>query len=453
MFESVTSYNQFVSDIKKNHNTLILYAVPFDEDVHPCATNVSAVFIKDVETKETHCISFGHTDIPTIIDKITFVNDFNDLMWNRKWVFDKKSFIQMLPVKDLFDFNLHKHLWEGYTLDKTKYETPAHRFIYRSKAGQSHLNNAVPLLKHKEMFDALCHEIMETTALGANVDEGFRKENEIVIETLAELESNGICVDPQLFNGYFDAQIHSGNLVYSQYNIYTATGRPSNHFNNVNYAALNKDNGVRRCFVSRYGKDGKIAVIDYSAFHPRIISYLINFPIDINTDIYKYLGNMFFKRQITEYDMDEIKKITFRQLYGGVEEKYEHIKYFANLKEFINKNWSDFEKNKHVLTPMFKRQITDRHVADPNPSKLFNYILQATETEVAIPVVKAVNEYLKGKKTKAVLYTYDSLMLDFHKDDGVKVLDEIMKIMKMGERFPIKVEIGDSYDSINQIYP
>jgi hypothetical protein len=196
-----------------------------------------------------------------------------------------------------------------------------------------------------------------------------------------------------------------------------------------------------------------MVLIDYSAFHPRIISNIVNFPLDINEDIYKYLGEMYFHRKVTEYDMEEIKSITMRQLYGGVDEKYENIKYFGSLKEFINNNWELFKKNGYVLTPIFKRKITNQHLKDANPSKLFNYILQATETEIALSAVQIVNKYLKDKKTKAVLYTYDSLLFDFHKDDGSKVLGDIMNIMMMNNRFPIKVYKGESYDSVIQIYP
>jgi hypothetical protein len=142
-----------------------------------------------------------------------------------------------------------------------------------------------------------------------------------------------------------------------------------------------------------------------------------------------------------------------RQLYGGVEEKYENIKYFSNLKEFKNWNWQFFKENGYVLTPTFRRKITDQHLKDANPEKLFNYILQATETEVALSAVHWVNKYLRDKKTKAVLYTYDSLLFDFHKSDGPKVLTDIMNIMMMGKRFPIKVYKGESYDSVIQIYP
>jgi hypothetical protein len=242
-------------------------------------------------------------------------------------------------------------------------------------------------------------------------------------------------------------------LVYSQYNVYTSTGRPSNHFDGVNYAALNKDNGVRKCFVSRHGEDGMMVLVDYSAFHPRLICNLVNFPMGVDDDIYKYLGEMYFKRPVTEYDMEEIKSITMRQLYGGVEEKYEHIKYLSNLKEFKNSNWEYFKNNGYVLTPVFLRKITKEHLCDANPNKLFNYILQATETETALSALQYVNRYLRDKKTKAVLYTYDSVLFDFCYEDGMNTFKDIINIMKVGNKFPVKIYTGESYDSVAQIYP
>jgi len=269
---------------------------------------------------------------------------------------------------------------------------------------------------------------------------------------LAEIESNGIYVNEECFKKHFDAKIYPNGKVYSQYNIYTSTGRPSNHFDGVNYAALNKEDGSRSCFVSRYGEEGEMVLIDYSAFHPRIICKLVDFPMDINEDIYKYLGELYFKRKVAEYDMEEIKKITMRQFYGGVDEEYKHIKYLTKTNQFIEDNWKFFKTNGYVLTPMFKRKITDRHLKDANPTKLFNYILQATETEIALSAIKLVNDLLRNKKTKSILYTYDSILFDFHKKETY-LIDEIMKIMMLGNQFPIKVYKGDSYNSVAQIYP
>jgi hypothetical protein len=438
-----------MSTVLDYKNPIILWAISSDESLHPCATDISAVFIKDVVTRETHVFGFGHPDLK-YTDKAVFIDELNELNV-KKWVFDKKSFIQLLPVKDLLDFNLYNHIENGKIVEEHSYETNAHKFVYRTKRGCGDLNNVIPILKHKEVFESLCNEFFfidtETS------DSGYKMENEIVVETLAEMETNGIYVSAECFSQHFDAKIQPNGLVYSQYNIYTSTGRPSNHFDGVNYAALNKDNGVRKCFVSRHGEDGMMVLIDYSAFHPRIICNLVNFPMNIEQDIYKYLGELYFKRSVTEYDMEEIKSITMRQLYGGVEEKYEHIKYLSNLKEYIYSNWTYFKNNGYVLTPVFLRKITKEHLHDANPAKLFNYILQATETETALSAVQWVNKYLRDKKTKAILYTYDSVLFDFYKPDGKTVLQDIIRIMKVGNRFPVKVYTGDSYDSVVQIYP
>jgi hypothetical protein len=336
-------------------------------------------------------------------------------------------------------------------VEEFSYETPAHKFVYRTKRGCGDLNKVVPILKHKEVFESLCGEFFSIDT--ETIDDGYKMENDYIIDTLAELEANGIYVNAECFTKHFDARIQPDGLVYSKYNIYTSTGRPSNHFDGVNYAALNKDNGVRKCFVSRHGEDGMMVLVDYSAFHPRIICNLVNFPMGVDEDIYKYLGEMYFKRPVTEYDMEEIKSITMRQLYGGVEEKYEHIKYLNNLKEFKNSNWEYFKNNGYVLTPVFLRKITKEHLHDANPNKLFNYILQATETETALSAVQYVNRYLRDKKTKAVLYTYDSVLFDFCYEDGMEVFRDIIKIMKVGNKFPVKVYTGESYDSVAQIYP
>jgi hypothetical protein len=448
MVESENSYKNLLEEIK-NHD-IILCAIPLNNNVHPCVSKVCAVFIKDIISNKTYNISFQHDDSYFKMDDKKFINDINNLS-NKKWVINKKSFIQMMPLKDLKDINLLIYLSHCKTFNLENYETIAHKFIKRL----SKLNNCIPILKHQETFDLLCNSLLPYFELSLYND-GYEKENNIVIETLAELELNGICVSPNDFNNYFNnADVYNNNLVYSQYNIYTPTGRPSNNFQNVNYAALNKNNGCRSCFVSRFGKnDGKMILIDYNAFHPTIIGQLTNFTTFGEKDVYQYLGEVFFNRNnLSEYDVEESKKITFKQLYGGVEKKYEHIKYFSNLKFFINNNWEFFKKNGYIETPIFKRRINSLHINNPWPNKILNYILQATESEIAISILKDVNSYLKNKKTKAVLYIYDSILFDFCKEDGLQTLQDIINIMTCNKKFPIKVFSGDNYQFLNQIYP
>lgn len=452
MVESLTEYQIFLEEVS-NHD-ILLYAISTDHTIHPVISIPSLVFIKDLLTKKIYYFSFKHPDAPRTVDKLTFINDINNI-GGLKWVIEKKSFFQMFHIFNLYDVNLALHLKDGKSIDQQLYDTEAHKFIYRSKRGEKNLNNAIPLFKHQEKFDLISQYVFDKGIFKNELDSGFIKENEIIIETLAELESHGMCVNPDCFKQHFDATIFPGNKLYSQYNIYTSTGRPSNHFENVNYAALNKENGARKCFISRYGINGKMILIDYSAFHPRIICQITGFDISVDIDIYKYLGEIYFGREVTEYDMDAVKDITLKQINrpGGPEKKYENIKFFTHLTQFINDHWKFFKMYGYVLTPFYKRKITAQHIADPNPNKLFNYILQATETEIAIQSLRQVQKYLTGRKTKTVLYTYDSILFDFHKKDGGSVLNDIIEIMKMGNRFPVKVYAGNSYHELDQIYP
>jgi hypothetical protein len=73
------------------------------------------------------------------------------------------------------------------------------------------------------------------------------------------------------------------------------------------------------------------------------------------------------------------------------------------------------------------------------------------EGEIAIPRVQMVIEYLKDKKTKAILYTYDAVLYDFHKDDGLETLNEIRRLMSMNGMFPMKTYIGESYQEVKMV--
>ena len=448
MIDSQTGYNNFINDIV-GHG-LILHVVPTDPYVHPVVSVPAILFIYDTTTKKTYSIAFNHQDLKCSIS----VKEVTKLLNNHNaavWAFNKKALIQTLPIKGLYDINLLIFLYHSKLIEQETHETAAHRFIKRNQHGFNAINRAIPLTKHLEAFSEMVAEFLSLVE-GCKRDVGYVKENEVILETLAKIEANGIYVNPECFRNHFSAEVYESNKIYSQYNIYTSTGRPSNHFQNVNYAALNREDGSRKCFISRFGQNGKMVLIDYSAFHPRIISYLTDFPISIDVDMYQYLAELYFNRNnITEYDIDEAKKITFRQLYGGVDEQYEGIKYFAHLKSFMYRNWEDFKRQGYVETPIFKRRITNQHLLNANPPKLLNYILQATETELAIPALKQVSQYLETKETIPVLYTYDSVLFDFCKDDGSQTLMDIATIMKMGDRFPIKIYAGDSYNSVKQI--
>ena len=85
-----------------------------------------------------------------------------------------------------------------------------------------------------------------------------------------------------------------------------------------------------------------------------------------------------------------------------------------------------------------------RLTENPNPQKVFNYWIQHTETTRNTEVLKGVLDYLADKKTKLIMYTYDSFLLDFDMNEGVKVLKGVQKVLEKGN-YPTKVMVGKDY--------
>ena len=92
------------------------------------------------------------------------------------------------------------------------------------------------------------------------------------------------------------------------------------------------------------------------------------------------------------------------------------------------------------------RKLKNGNFRNMNKNKLFNYLLQATETELNMKSISKLNKYLSDKKTKLVLYTYDSYLLDVHPME-IGLLNDI-KILIEEAGFITKMEIGDNYSDI-----
>lgn len=441
------SYGKFLSECK--NDDLFLYIVQTDKEIHPVLSDVSIIFCYNFRTKNYYCININHPDdipdatLPVFVDALYKAN-------GRIFVLDKKSFTQLTSYKHVWDLNLGLHLSNDSIIESQLFDTEAHKFIYGTKSGFKKLNNVVPLVKHIEVFEKIVEKINKENKNSIYKEDYYLKINSEIIEPLTELEINGIYVDKDKFQSHFDTDVE--NYTYSQYNVYTSTGRPSNRFGGINYAGLNKEDGSRECFISRFGLSGTMVLIDYAAFHPRIIGQLTQFKLPSDENFYEYMAKLFFKKKTsTKDEVMESKLLIFRQLYGGVEDKYSHIPYFYNLKGFIESYWEQFTTNGLVRTPMFGRKIYNNQVNEATPNKLLNYILQATETEIAIPILGKINEILRDKKSKAVLYTYDSLLFDVYLEELELIKTEIVRTMECHNSYPIKFYIGNSYASLKQI--
>ena len=238
------------------------------------------------------------------------------------------------------------------------------------------------------------------------------------------------------------------NLIYSEYNIYTRTGRPSNSYAGINFAALNKDDGSRDMICSRFD-DGILVEFDFNSYHMFLISKLINFKLP-TTDIHRYLAEqMTSKINISAEEKTMMKQINFELLYSDIDQSIiDAVPFFNEIYKFRNELYHDFIKNGYIETYLFKRKLYM-----PKDSKLatvFNYYIQSFETEQNIIFIHQMNQYFvehPSLKSKLILYTYDSFLFDFDKSE----LLHIPELMKLLCEFPLKVNAGYDYGHLTEI--
>ncbi len=122
--------------------------------------------------------------------------------------------------------------------------------------------------------------------------------------------------------------LRKNDIVYTQYNPYTTTGRPSNRHLNVNYSALNKSDGTRECFVSR-NPNGTLLQFDYESYHIRLIAKMVGYEFPKGISAHQHLANLY------RCDYETAKKITFTYLYGGLDDNARGIEFFQKVDEYI----------------------------------------------------------------------------------------------------------------------
>lgn len=265
-----------------------------------------------------------------------------------------------------------------------------------------------------------------------------------ISNTLQEIEAAGLKIDVPVFEQHFDSKTKryfTRDMVYSEYNIFTTTGRPSNRFGGINYAALNKTDGRRAAFISRH-RDGLLVQFDFEAYHLRLIAdeYGISLPTDsLHTELAKKYFN-------TDEITDELymagKQKTFEIIYGMSDETYG-----VPLFEHLIKRRNSFTNIVGTLTLPSGISV---NFTEPNPSKAFNYYVQSLEIVKTMPKLRKVLELLRPTPHKLVLYTYDSILLDMQTFD-VEIINTIRDILEENKKFPVRIHAGNTYNELVEI--
>ena len=407
-----------------------------NDNTHPALAEVIAIYL-NIGNKG-YIIPINHTEcINWDKDKI-----FNWLkLSNRKfYVRDKKAALHINPQLSYTD--IQHRLFRNKNIQLTDtHNTQAHAWYYR-KFPQIKVNKMIPIGKHLQRCNAKHCEVMQDfTQTKHAISDYF---NDTLLPALYKLEQNALKFN-SMFDEYFTLKNKKFSIkddhIYGWYNPYTATGRPVNNFNGLNFVGLKHDNGERNCFEP----DNDLFVeMDYDGYHPRLIGDIVDYQFKGN--VHNTLAEIYFKsKEITPEQYKESKTLTFKQIYGGIDKANLHHPFFKKTQDFIDVLWKGFNKDGYISTKHYT--IKKEHHPKIHAQKLFNYYIQATETENNILIIKEIQKYLKYKKTKLVLYIYDAFVFDYAKEEGSEVLEDLQTIIS--DKFPTKVKMGRHYGALS----
>jgi hypothetical protein len=411
---------------------VFIHIIPTNENYHPALQNISLIYVRWIKSHKGYILCLNHSESLSLqlADVLAKLSKADKL-----YTLDKKAVLHHFPTlsPQLIDAQLISSYYSIQDINIDQYESKVETDFKRKYYTEAP-STLIPIAKHYEKWENVYDHIEQTiNKISENIDE-YAFLNHYMIPLFYNIEKQGIKLSKEPFIEYFKTLPNpkfsvSKGKIYTQYNLNTLTGRPSNAFNGVNFAALNKTNGERATFIP---ENDTLVEIDFKAYHPTIIAKLAG---------YEFTGNIYeqLATQFPGSTTDTIKELVFQQLYGGVRKEFQDKPFFSEVNRYTTKLWNEEFIG---IGTQFGKQFTKSMIENATPQKLLNYIVQNTETIFNVVQFSAVMNLLKDKKTKIILYTYDSILLDY--DSSENLLDSITALLK----FNYSTKMGGNYAEI-----
>ena len=410
-----------LDDITKLTNRLLeetayVYPVAVDAFLHPVQNKLSSLHFR-FEDGTFYTVSVNHPDAPHF--EIDLSRAYKLVTLHQKELRHLTNAVNVIDLATALHLNN-----DVIPIYREFYTMGIHQIKNQFKF--KNLHYSIPLTSWVETAEAFLQhcEHLHKRYESMELDPSFQFINQVTIPTLTNIEKSGICT--------------TDGMVYSDYNIYTSTGRPSNAFGGINFAALNKNDGSREKFISRFGENGTLVQFDYEAFHLRLAGKLMDYYLP-STSLHKYLAQQYYGNlTITKEQYEESKARTFALMYGQSDDTG-GVEFFQKIKEYSSKLWEEYRQNGFVLSQTGRKVI----LTNPSKNKVFNYMMQLTETEEAIQRVEKVCQFLN----RVVLYTYDAILLDIPNDE-LYLMEKVAEILS-ASGYPVRQYRGHNYNELN----
>ena len=418
IIENKSQLRRFIKHYKSED--CIIVPISCDDNKHPINDSLSLLYVKLLSGKE-FILPFNHSE--TLNLKIPSL-DSN----TKKYTYNRKKLNHYIKLTNVIDVNLMHYMNEGSPITIEETDTNSHNFLNMKYYKKDSVNTIIPVLKHLEKSRKIAKILEEVIAKhGSSVNMSYNNE---VLDNLSYIEKNGLqTIDDK---------------VYSEYNIYTSKGRPSNRFGGINFAALNKKDGSRKPFISRF-KNGVLVEMDFDAYHLRLIADKIGYEFpegSVHEHMAKFYG----------VGYEEAKTLSFQYLYGFIPQEVVQMNpYFSKVHDYIEELWKEYNSKEFIVSDIYNRQLHKKNLRDITANKLFNYTIQLMETENNMKALTRLIPEVKDYKSKLILYSYDSFLLDFNMEDGLNYLKKVKKILEQDGKFPVKVSWGLNYHEMKDI--
>ena len=394
--------------------------VPIWEDLekHPMNNGVSFLYVRF--STQDFILPYNHNDCEKLEIDLSTSNQ-------TKWIWNKKGFLQTkIKITNLKDIQTSLFFDQNKIYPFNDKLEPLTNF-YTRLGMRDDLGKSIPIMKWGEVLKGIVGE-WKFYPTKSWVDD-------TMIPILSEIEESGLHVDTEKFLDRWPLNQKQllNDIIYTEYNPYTITSRPSNRHGGINFGALNKNDGTRDVFIPKKGK--LFLQFDYDAYHVRIIGKLIKYNLP-KTSVHQWLADQYG----CEYD--DSKGRTFRILYGGVSDEDKKIPFFDKVDKFIQRMQEESIRNGYLQTPK-GRKIPLGWIEQPTAQKYFNYILQATETEFNI---EAMSKLKKERLPLPILYTYDSFLFQFD-DSDIETIKKVKAVLE-SFGFPVKADWGTDYGKL-----
>ena len=417
MYWLIENQNQLEELYSSDLEEAFIEIIPYSNGIHPVENQICAVYIRPLNSTKGYIASISHSETLSLN-----IREVKRLIskFKRIYVRDKKEFLHYFILQNLYDITLQQ---PTYIPEYTQ----THSWFYNKYKDKKDINRIIPIVKHYEYCEKTFNNLKNR--IDEPINDFYNNQATVVFNAI---ERSGIQVDREKFESRF--HVLDSDTVYSQFNFKTLTTRPSNRFKGVNYAAINKTNGDRQCFIP---SNDLLFELDISAYHPTLLANLIGYDF-CGRDIHQAFAEMY------QVDYKKAKELTFKQLYGGVFDQYKDLEFFKKVQVYTDDMWARFQDEGFVECPISKYVYRNDVLEDMKPQKLLNYVLQNLETATNVRILWEIFKVLRGKNTKLILYTYDSFLFDLDNSER-ELLKEVIKIFKK-YKLQVKHSYGDTYD-------